>query len=172
VNQNAGDLHLLSNSPCINSGKNIYVAANADLDGHPRIVAGTVDVGVYEYQTPASVLSYAWAQQFALPIDGTADNTDNDGDGMSNYAEWKAGTIPTNNLSVLQLATPVPTNNPAGLVVSWQSVTNVTYFLQRSLDSVAFASIQSNLAGRVGTTSFTDTNASGAGPFFYRVGVQ
>lgn len=60
-----GDYHLQSNSPCINSGANSfvsnrYVFLTNDLDGNPRIVAGTVDMGAYEYQTPTSIISYAW----------------------------------------------------------------------------------------------------------------
>ena len=48
-------------------------------------------------------------------------------------------------------------------------------FLKRGTNLLvqpAFSSIVSNLAGLVGTTSFTDTNATGTGPYFYRVGVQ
>ncbi len=62
-----------------------------------------MDIGAYEYQTPTSVISYAWLQQYGLSTDGTADNTDADGDYMSNYAEWIAGTNPTNAASVLML---------------------------------------------------------------------
>ena len=51
----AGDLRLQANSPCINAGNNAYVTSATDLDGHPRIVSGTVDIGAYEFQPPAIV---------------------------------------------------------------------------------------------------------------------
>jgi hypothetical protein len=174
LNLAGGDYHLQSNSPCINAGNNSGVSTTNDLDGNPRIVGGTVDMGCYEYQTPSSVLSYAWAQQYGLPTDGTADYADSDGDHMNNYAEWKAGTIPTNAASVLALYSPATTNT-VGITVTWQSVSGVTYYLQGSTNlsaSPAFISIQSNLVGQVGSTSYTDTSATNRGPYFYRVGVQ
>ncbi|MHC4088367.1 MAG: right-handed parallel beta-helix repeat-containing protein, partial [Planctomycetota bacterium] len=45
-----GDYRLLSGSPCIDVGNNAAVPADitTDLDGHPRIVNNTVDMGAYE----------------------------------------------------------------------------------------------------------------------------
>ncbi len=170
---NWGNLRLQSTSPCINAGLNAYVAGATDLDGRARIVGGTVDTGAYEFQGPGMSEFIGWLQQYALPMDGAADTADSDHDGVNNWQEWRAGTDPTNALSVLQMVSP--TNGPSGVTVTWQSVTNRSYYLQRSLDLSAqppFVNVQSNIVGQAGTTSYTDTNAAGAGPFFYRVGVQ
>ncbi|OQA00195.1 MAG: FG-GAP repeat protein [Planctomycetes bacterium ADurb.Bin412] len=43
-----GDFRLSPNSPCINVGTNAYVVGLVDLDGNPRIMGGTVDMGAYE----------------------------------------------------------------------------------------------------------------------------
>src|SRR5262249_23639779 len=139
----------------------------------PRIAGGTVDIGAYEYQTPASVLSYAWLQQYGLPVDGSADYVDTDGDGMNNWQEWVSGTDPTNAFSALRLL--APTIEGTNVSVAWQSVAGVTYFLERaptlSVPS-AFTSLSTSIAGQTGTTSYVDTNSPPAGTFFYRIGVS
>jgi hypothetical protein len=169
----SGDFHLQSNSPCINAGINAPAIGNLDLDGHPRIVAATIDVGSYEFQTPASLLSYAWALKFGLAIDGSADFADADGDGMNNWREWVTGTNPTNALSVLKILSA--SRNASGLTVTWQSVSGLTYFLQRSTNLAAqpaFLTIKTNIEGFFNPAAFTDTTATNPVPYFYRVGVQ
>jgi hypothetical protein len=103
VDYAGGNPRLQSDSPCINSGDNAYVVGTTDLDGNPRIVGGTVDIGAYEYQTPTSILSYAWLQQYGLPTDGSADYADTDGTGQNNLFKWVAGLDPTNPASVFVL---------------------------------------------------------------------
>jgi hypothetical protein len=168
-----GDVRLATNSPCINSGINRFVLSSVDLDEHSRVVGGTVDLGAYEFQNPASVISYAWLQQYGLPTDGSVDYADIDGDGMNNWQEWICGTNPTNAASVLKMLAPAP--GSPGVAVIWQSVTNRSYFVQRATNLTihpSFVTLATSIAGQSGTTPFSDTNANGAGPFFYRVGVQ
>jgi hypothetical protein len=167
------DYHLQTTSPAINSGNNAAVVGTFDLDGNARIVGGTVDIGAYEYQAPASIISYAWLQRYGLTTDGTADNQDLDGDGLKNWQEWKTGTDPTSAASVLQMLTS--SNSIAGATVTWQSVAGINYFIQRSADLSAqppFSIIQSNLIGQAGSTSYLDTSATNGTAYFYRVGVQ
>jgi predicted outer membrane repeat protein len=50
-----GDYHLATGSACIDAGTNVVPGLPAiDLDGLPRIVSGTVDIGAYELQAGSS----------------------------------------------------------------------------------------------------------------------
>jgi hypothetical protein len=174
VNLAGGDYHLQSSSPCVNSGNTAYITAATDLDGNPRVQGGTVDIGAYEYQTPTSVISYAYLQQYGLPTDGSVDFKNLDGTAFDVYQDWIAGLNPTNPASVLAMLTPVATNTATGVTVTWQSVSGIPYFLQRSTNLASqppFSIIQSNIIGQTNTTSYTDTSATNGVPYFYRVGV-
>ncbi|HOW67319.1 MAG TPA: hypothetical protein P5186_27495 [Candidatus Paceibacterota bacterium] len=88
-------------------------------------------------------------------------------------AEWIAGTNPTNTLSTLRMLDPLLT--PTGVTLSWQSVSSISYFLERGTNlanASAFIRIQSNLPGQAGLTMWTDTNRPVVGPAFYHVGIE
>jgi hypothetical protein len=62
----------------------------------------------------------------------------------------------------------------ASATVTWSSVTDRYYFVQRATNlaqPLVFSLLQSNLVGLPGTTTFTDTSAPPNGPAFYRIGV-
>jgi predicted outer membrane repeat protein len=52
-----GDYHLLLDSPCVDTGDNTAVPPSVltDLDGKPRIIGDTVDMGAYEFWGPIFV---------------------------------------------------------------------------------------------------------------------
>ena len=57
----AGDYRLQATSPLINGGNNAFNTATTDLDGNPRIVNTTIDLGAYELQgaLPVELLTFA-----------------------------------------------------------------------------------------------------------------
>ncbi|MDB6028748.1 MAG: hypothetical protein JWM68_4971, partial [Verrucomicrobiales bacterium] len=177
INYATRDLHLAADSPCINSGNNTYVT-NAgvwvDFENHPRLVSTFVDVGAYEVQSPASILPYTWLWKYGLKTDGSDDFADTDGDGMNNWQEWKASSSPTDNSSVLRIVS-VSWTAQTGASITWQSVFGVRYFVERAVDLggvPAFVSLQEDILGLNGTTTFSDPSATNAAACFYRVGIR
>jgi hypothetical protein len=174
VDRAAGNLRLKPESPCVNAGNNAFVVTSTDVDGKPRIINGTVDMGAYEYQGSSGTTGFhAWLAQHGLPADGSADYLDTDGDGMNNWQEWRAGTNPTNAASALRIISVQPTGTNVAL--TWQSVLGIGYFVHRGNDLVSPGLtnvIGTNIAGQALSTSFLDTNSPNGSRSFFRVGVQ
>jgi parallel beta-helix repeat protein len=168
-----GNFRLQSNSPRLNAGNNACGASSADLDGRPRIVSGTVDMGAYELQGAGMGEFIGWLAQFSLPTDGSADFTDPDGDLFNNYEEYRCGSDPTNPLSFLRLLLSVPAG--ADVTLTWPSAQGRSYVLERSTNLLAtprFFPLATHLPGQPGTIRFTITNAIVISRAFYRAGAE
>ncbi len=169
-----GDLRLRPASPCINSGRNANAPTQLDLDGNPRIVSGTVDIGAYEYQGMGSVMSYAWLMQYGFPTDGSADYADPDRDGMNNWQERHCLTDPTNALSFLRLLTPSVT--ATNVALRWQGAEGVVYSLEcctNQATPLIFSPDVWNqdIRGQDGLMTLTVPRPAGGCPVLYRLKV-
>ncbi|MGA2684936.1 MAG: S8 family serine peptidase [Verrucomicrobiota bacterium] len=113
-----------------------------------------------------------WELEYFGHLTGTDPNADPDHDGMSNLAEWIAGTNPTNAVSCLR-ASVLSVTNASGVVVGWSSVTGKLYWLARSTNLLTgFSTISTNITATAPTNILTDTTALPGGTYFYRVGVE
>jgi subtilisin family serine protease len=114
-----------------------------------------------------------WELQYFGHLTGTDPNADPDHDGMSNLAEWIAGTNPTNAASCLR-ASVVSAGNSNGVVVSWTSVAGKTYWVERATNLLTGfnSTIFTNISATAPTNTQTDTAILPGNARFYRVGVE
>jgi hypothetical protein len=152
---------------------------SVDLNRAPDAFAYASDVGMPLDSDGDGIPDWWMIQYFGHPTGQAGDLSlapdDADGDGMSNLQEYLAGTDPANPQSVLRMTTVAVVKPGPELDVSWNSVSNKIYFLQRSSNLAALPAssiLQSNIVGQAGTTTYQDTNVVDQGPYFYRVGVQ
>jgi hypothetical protein len=83
--------------------------------------------------------------------------TDTDGDGMSDYAEFIAGTDPTNALSNLRFVRTLQTNGQVTL--QWSAVPNRLYQVQSSTNLQTWTPFSDWLPATTSPLSYTATNA-------------
>ena len=112
-----------------------------------------------------------------LPVDweltyfgrtGIDPNADPDRDGLSNSAEFRAGTDPNDANSAFRFTEIAPIQG--GIRLEWQSASYKTYALQRSTNpSGSYLDIQTGIAATAPTNLWLDATALGPGPFYYRL---
>ena len=116
-------------------------------------------------------ISDAWEKYYfgAAPTNHTG-LEDSDGDGMSDYAEFIAGTNPTNAASNLRFTSVRPQTN--GVVkIQWAAVPGRMYQLDMSSNLVDWTPVTDWLQATASPMSYTVTNASN-GFQSYRVQVR
>jgi hypothetical protein len=97
-------------------------------------------------------------------------NDDFDGDGVSNYAEYLAGTSPIDSHSVFMMSVQ-PSTNSSVFNINWFSVAGKTYTIYKSSDLKAgFTVFKGNIAGTPPLNTEADSTTNRAA--FYIIGVQ
>ena len=116
-------------------------------------------------------LDDSWEQYYYGTTSST--NTDSDGDGFSDLAEYGAGTDPFDDSSLMELLQVSPSGSNT-FVLRWASETNQTYAVARStsLTTNSFSFLSTNIPATPPQNVYTDSTASGSAVFFYRVGVE
>ena len=112
-----------------------------------------------------------WEREYFSQLTGTNPAADADADGASNLAEWLAGTIPTNALSVLQLT---PINAANGLAVTWPSADGRFYRLLSTPNPLAgFTELaRTNIFATPPLNTETNLSPAGTAARFYRLEVE
>jgi len=125
---------------------------------------------------PSTATPEWWLASYYGPTDFEAANTnDTDGDSMPAWAEYIAGTDPTNSRSVFRASGSVAPGG--GFVVRWLSVSNRLYDLSRATNLLegtnAFILLPdgTNMPATPPENSHTD-RVEGVGPYFYRLDVH
>lgn len=122
-------------------------------------------------------MSDSWMRQYFGHATGQVNDMsraqdDADGDGVSNLAEYLAGTIPNNPSSYLRM-TGIGSGGTNGVVVAWGSATNKLYSLQRTTSLLLpFADVAQHILSTPPENSYVDATASNGAAFFYRVRVE
>ena len=104
--------HLLSGSPCIDSGDPDFDISTLayDIDGETRIHGGLVDIGLDEFIDSDGDGLGDWFEELASGTTTEAvPDGDPDGDGLSNIEEYQSGSLP--NVSSEIYVDPVEGND-------------------------------------------------------------
>jgi len=132
---------------------------------------GTIDVSFDEnlaiHDVPEWWLArFGWTSNF-----NAAAMADLDGDGVPAWAEYSAGTIPTNSESVFK-ATHVEALNSNAFIIRWASVSNKYYALMRATNLIdGFLPLASNIPATPVENTYTDT-VNGSEMRFYRIQLE
>ena len=111
-------------------------------------------------------------ERFYFRGTGHDPGADADGDGLSNWAEYKAGTNPQDPDSRFKFIRVTP-DARGGSYVEWSSTPDTWYVVQRSSSLLSgFTDISTNIPATAPVNGYWDASATGAGPYFYRLRLE
>jgi hypothetical protein len=97
-------------------------------------------------------------------------DADPDGDGADNFAEFIAGTGPTNKASVLRVDAA---SEVGRVLIRWPSQTGRVYTIERSADlSGGFEPLDTGMPATPPYNTYTDREATSEQHLFYRIRVE
>ena len=171
------DFHLATNSPCIDAGSNdTWMVDAVDIEGKPRVINGTVDMGAYEsipmgLDSDNDGMPDWWEWDWGRSLTNMDAMADADDDQFVNLSEYRANTRPLDGESFLGLLMPLTRYTGMGFVVQWQSASNRTYQLERSTNLVIgfFETAAVDIPATPPMNVYTDATAVLNGPYMYRV---
>jgi hypothetical protein len=120
----------------------------------------------------ANGISDAWEQQFLGSVSTNHPATiDTDGDGMTDYAEFIAGTNPTNAASKLALS--VPLSPTSGMVqLTWTTVPGRAYRLDMSTNGTTWAPVTDWVLAAGGISGYTLSAPASGVAYLFRLAVR
>lgn len=115
-------------------------------------------------------ISDAWEKYyFGTAPDGRSGSIDSDGDGMSDYAEFLAGTNPADAASVLKFLSSLPATN--GVVnLQWSAIPGHLYQVATSTNLEVWIPISGTLQAHGSPMTYTTTNIDTL-PHYYKIEV-
>lgn len=152
----------------------LYIARAMDSSPQDYLLDDFRLEGV-ELDTDGDGMPDFWENLYELDstnvLDGVADR---DGDGLSNYGEYRAGTHPTNGLSRFVVDVDVTNMFVAGVIeVRWPTVSNRTYALKRGVDLKAgLTNHQAGMVVDVPQHVYQDGTATNSRTYFYQVIIE
>jgi VCBS repeat-containing protein len=136
------------------------------FDGTATGSTATVSISLVFIDSSSNGIPNSWKSAYGV----TDANADPDGDGASNYAEYMAGTDPTNKASVF--AVNVPQTGTSNVVIKWNSVQYRYYTVQSATNLIAgWNTLISNNLATPPQNSYTGTYNQ-AGSTFYRIKLE
>ncbi len=128
-------------------------------------------VATYASDRDKNGLADGWEAYYSDGSGSLSSDADDDGDGMSNLAEYRAGTAPNDARSVLAMARPARARN-GGITLSWKSTPGRSYRVLKTTSlGEPFVALQSDILATAPVNVFNDSAAE-TGNCFYRIEVQ